>query len=115
MFGVRRGQIRRAQREAQLALQVQTAQATERLANEIAASIHDGPSQALSVSIIRLETLLEDWPAEQTAPASFREPLTRVLEVLKDTADELYRVTRDNSPPRNGRPTSESGFGAGGV
>jgi signal transduction histidine kinase len=99
VFGVRRGQTRYAQREAQLALQVQTAQATELLANEIAATIHDGPAQALAVSIIRLETLLEDWRAEQPAPASFREPLTRVLEVLKDTADELHRVTRDNSPP----------------
>ena len=99
LFGVRRGQAKRAQRQAQRALQVQTAQATELLANEIAATIHDGPAQALAVSIIRLETLLEDWPDGQPAPASLREPLTRVVEVLKDTADELHHVARDNSPP----------------
>ena len=99
LFGVRRGQAKRAQRRAQRALQVQTAQATELLANEIAATIHDGPAQALAVSIIRLETLLEDWPEGQPAPASLREPLTRVVELLKDTADDLHHVVRDNSPP----------------
>ena len=99
VFGVRRGQAKHAQRQAQRALQVQTAQATELLANEIAATIHDGPAQALAVSIIRLETLLEDWPEGQPAPASLREPLTRVVEILKDTADELHRVARDNTPP----------------
>ena len=99
LFGVRRGQAKRAQRQAQRALQVQTAQATELLANEIAATIHDGPAQALAVSIIRLETLVEDWPEGQPAPASLREPLTRVVEILEDTADELHRVARDNSPP----------------
>ena len=101
VFGVRRGQTKRAQRQAQLALQVQTAQATELLANEIAATIHDGPAQALAVSIIRLETLLEDWPKGQPAPASLREPLTRVVEVLKDTADELHHVARAiTAPPK---------------
>jgi signal transduction histidine kinase len=99
LFGVRRGQAKRAQRQAQRALQVQTAQATELLANEIAATIHDGPAQALAVSIIRLETLLEDWPDGQPAPASLREPLTRVVEVLKDTADELHHVARNNKLP----------------
>lgn len=98
-FGVRRGQVKRSQRRAQLALQVQTAQATELLANEIAATIHDGPAQALAVSIIRLETLLEDWPDGQPAPASLREPLTRVIGVLKDTADALHHVARDNKLP----------------
>ncbi len=99
VFGARRLHTRRAQRQARMALQVRTAQAAELLANEIAATIHDGPAQALAVSIIRLETLLEDWPEAQPAPASLREPLTRVVEVLKDTADELHHVARDNSPP----------------
>ena len=107
LFGVRRGQAKRAQRQAQRALQVQTAQATELLANEIAATIHDGPAQALAVSIIRLETLLEDWPKGQPAPASLREPLTRVVEVLKDTADELHHVARNNKlPEMTGLPLS---------
>ena len=99
VFGVRRGQTKRAQRQAQLALQVQTTQATELLANEIAATIHDGPAQALAVSIIRLETLLEDWPEGQPAPVSLREPLTRVVGVLKDTAKALHQVARDNKLP----------------
>ena len=99
VFGVRRGQTKRAQRQAQLALQVQTAQATELLANEIVATIHDGPAQALAVSIIRLETLLEDWPEGQPAPASLREPLTRVVGVLKDTANALHHVASDNKLP----------------
>ena len=99
VFGVRRGQSKRAQRKAQLALQAQTAQATELLANEIAATVHYGPAQALAVSIIRLETLLEDWPEGQPAPASLREPLTRVVGVLKDTTHALHRVARDNKLP----------------
>ncbi|MFZ8955289.1 MAG: hypothetical protein ACO2ZW_09870, partial [Burkholderiaceae bacterium] len=46
VFGARREHTRRAQRQARMALQVQTAQAAELLANEIAATIHDGPAQA---------------------------------------------------------------------
>ena len=99
VFGARRVHTRRAQRQARMALQVQTAQAAELLANEIAATIHDGPAQALAVSIIRLETLLEDWPDGQPAPASLREPLTRVVGVLKDTANALHLVASDNKLP----------------
>ena len=99
VLGVRGSRTKHAQREAQLALQAQTAQAAELLANEIAATIHDGPAQALAVSIIRLETLLEDWPDGQPAPASSREPLTRVVGVLKETAHALHRVAHDNKLP----------------
>ena len=99
VFWVCRMQQKDVAREAQLANQLQNAQATELVANDIAATIHDGPSQVLAVSIIRLETLLEDWPDGKPAPPSFREPLTRVVAVLKDTANTLHHIARDNMLP----------------
>lgn len=99
VFWVCRMQQRDLAREAQLANQLQNAQATELVANDIAATIHDGPSQVLAVSIIRLQTLLEDWPDGKPAPAPLRDTLIRIVEVLKDAAGVLHQVARDNKLP----------------